>query len=182
MSNSGNMNSRDENSGSYNSGNWNSGVMNSGSRNSGNWNSGNCNSGDCNSGSRNSGDGNSGCWNSGNYSSGVFNTEKTPKIKIFDIESEWTIYDWYCSDAYMIMNECPYTHSYFVSTKYMTEEEKAKHPEYKIIGGYTKTLVVTNEEKQAWWDNLSDEDKQVVYSIPNFDADKFEMCTGIKPV
>ena len=174
--NSGNRNSGYRNSGNRNSGDWNSGYCNSGNRNSGNWNSGDWNSGDCNSGYRNSGD-----WNSGDWNSGLFNTDKNPKIKIFDIESEWTMNEWHNSLAYQVMIRCPNTHSEFISLENMTEEEKANHPEYKTIGGYIKTFIITNAERQVWWNNLSDENKQAVYSIPNFDADKFEMCTGIKP-
>ena len=161
--NSGNGNSGSENSGDNNSGNMNSGSRNSGSENSGNWNSGNGNSGNRNSGngnsgSENSGNWNSGNWNSGNWNSGIFNTEKNPKIKIFDTLSDWTINDWYKSDAYRVMCDCPYTNPYFINKDNMTDEER----------------------KQKWWDGLSEADKQAVYDLPNFDANKFEMCTEIK--
>ena len=192
--NSGNRNSGDWNSGNRNSGDWNSGDRNSGNRNSGNRNSGNCNSGNWNSGNRNSGDRNSGDynngdrnsgnwnsgdWNSGDWNSGVFNTEKNPKIKIFDTESDWTMNDWYNSKAYNVMSDCPYTYSTYIYESDMTDIEKANHPEYKTIGGYVKTFVATAKDKQKWWDNLSDEDKQAVYDIPFFDANKFRQCTEI---
>jgi len=38
----------------------------------------------------------------------------------------------------------------------------------------------TVEDKQKWWDGLSEDDKNAVKSLPNFDADKFYICTGIK--
>ena len=158
-------NTSESNSGYCNSGYCNSGYCNSGNRNSGDWNSGNRNSGD---------------WNSGNRNSGVFNTEKNPKIKLFDKESDWTFANWYNSNAYGVMAYCPYTHSYFINEFNMTDEEKAIHPEYKTIGGYVKTFIATKENKQNWWNNLSSEDRQSVYDLPNFDAYKFEMCTGIK--
>ena len=110
----------------------------------------------------------------------MFNTEKKPKIKLFDKESDWTIDDWYNSNAYDVMACCPYTHSDFINEFNMTDEEKANHPEYKTIGGYVKTFIATKEDKQNWWNNLSNEDRQSVYDLPNFDADKFEMCTEIK--
>ena len=143
-------------------------------------NSGNCNSGNWNSGSRNSGSRNSGDWNSGNRNSGIFNTEKNPTIKIFDIETDWRISDWYDSQAYDVMRNCPYTYSKFICECDMSNEEKENHPEYKTIGGYVKTFIVTKEDKQIWWDDLTDKDKQAVYKLPNFNAEKFEMCTGIK--
>ena len=177
-SNSGDRNSGNRNSGYWNSGDWNSGNRNSGERNSGDRNSGDWNSGYWNSGDRNSGDRNSGDWNSGDSNSGLFNTEKNPKLKMFDKESDWTIDDWIRSDARYIMSTCPYTYSDFVSESNMTDEEKEKHPEHKTIGGYIKTFVATEEDKEKWWNELSDEDKEVIKSLPNFDFDKFRQCVG----
>ena len=166
-------NSNSSNSGYRNSGNWNSGNRNSGDSNSGYRNSGNWNSGD-----RNSGDSNSGDWNSGDWNSGLFNTEKNPKLKIFDKESDWTIDDWINSDAKCIMNTCPYTYSDFIEESKMTYEEKENHPEYKTIGGYVKTFVATKEDKEKWWNELSDEEKEIIKALPNFDFDKFRECVG----
>ena len=168
------------NSGYYNSGNRNSGNRNSGNYNSGNYNSGYYNSGDYNSGYYNSGNRNSGNYNSGDYNSGVFNTDKNPKIKMFDKESNWTISDWSHSNACYIMSDIPCTYSNFIWESDMSDEEKENHPEYKTIGGYVKTFVATDEDKQKWWDNLNKKDKDEVLSLPNFDADKFYQCTGIK--
>ena len=176
--NSGDWNSGNCNSGNRNSGNWNSGDCNSGNRNSGNCNSGNRNSGNCNSGNCNSGNRNSGDWNSGNCNSGVFCSDS--KIKIFDKESDWTIEDWYNSKARTVMYYCPCSYSYFVYAGNMTVEEKARHPEHETIGGYVKVITVTDEDKQKWWDSLTEDEKQAVYDLPNFDADKFKQCTGIK--
>jgi hypothetical protein len=193
--NSGNWNSGDYNTGDYNGGNINSGNWNSGRHNSGNCNSGNCNSGDhnigdCNSGNWNcgywnsgdfnSGRWNTGCWNCGNYNSGAFNTEQKPTIKMFDKDSNWTIYDLYKSKAYCIMRKCPMSRTDVVCVRDMSEKEKENHPECKTLGWYTKTITVTEKDKQKWWDDLSDSDKQEVMLLPNFDADKFYQCTGIR--
>ena len=182
--NSGNGNSGTRNSGNWNSGDWNtgncnfgkcnSGDCNSGNNNSGDWNSGNRNSGDCNVGNRNSGD-----WNFGDCNSGVFNTVINPKIKIFDIESDWTMIDWFGSEAYTVMAKCPCSYSKFIDEITMSDEEKENHPEYKTLGGYVKTIFATNEDKQEWWDALSSNERQAVYNLPNFDAEKFMKCTGI---
>ena len=176
--NSGDLNSGYHNSGDCNSGERNSGDCNSGSDNSGNYNSGCENSGNYNSGCKNSGNYNSGYWNFGDYSSGIFNTEEDPKIKIFDKESDWTIKDWKSSEAYRIMMTCPYTFSCFVSRSAMTEEAKEEHPEYVTIGGYTKTVVATKEDKEKWWNDLAESDKEVIRALPNFDFDKFRQCVG----
>ena len=135
-----------------------------------------------NSGNRNSGYWNSGDWNSGNRNSGVFNTSKEPTIKMFDKESSWTIRDWNNSNARCILDRCPYTYSAFISKSDMSDEEKAKHPEHNTIDGYVKTFFATKEDKQNWWDNLSDADKQKCYDLPNFDADKFVECLGIEHI
>ena len=166
--NSGYCNSGDRNSGDYNSGDWNSGD----------WNSGDSNSGYCNSGNCNSGDWNSGNWNSGNWNSGLFNSEENPKLKMFNNMSDWTINDWNNSDARRIMNTCPYTHSNFIDKSDMTDEEKENHPEYKTIGGFVKVFIVTKKEKEDWWNKLSDEDKDIIKSLPNFDFDIFRKCVG----
>jgi len=178
--NSGDCNSGYRNSGDRNSGDWNSGDWNSGYRNSGDRNSGDRNSGDRNSGYRNSGDWNSGDWNSGDWNSGIFCTAKKPFIRIFDKDSDWTIDDWLYSDAKDVMNQCPYPYSDFISAEKMSDEEKDNHPEHKTIGGYVKVISVTQEDKQNWWDELTDEKRQCVLDLPNFDSDKFYECTGIR--
>lgn len=166
--NAGDFNSGDSNSGDYNSGNNNSGIHNSGDYNSGKYNSGYINSGNFNSGD----------WNSGNYSSGIFNTEKNPKIKMFDKESDWTIKDWKKSKAHHIMAACPCTYSCFVPKSAMTEEEKKEHPEYETTGGYVKIVAATKEDKEKWWNGLVESDKEIIRALPNFDFDKFRQCVG----
>ena len=185
--NSGYMNSGDRNSGVWNSGDknsgdWNSGDKNSGDRNSGDRNSGDWNSGDRNSGYRNSGVWNSGDWNSGDKNSGVFNTEKNPTIKMFDKVSSWTYDDWYDSRARRIMAGCPYSYSDYIPADDMTDEEKENHPEHKTIGGFVKVFTATTEDKQKWWDSLSESDKNEVKALPNFNADKFCKCVGIEHI
>ena len=161
--NSGNCNSGDDNPGNYNTGDCNNGDGNSGNYNTGVYNSGNFNIGSYNSGVYNNGDWNSGDWNKGDHHAGIFNCEENPKIKIFDKESGWTMKDWKNSRAYAIMIRCPfYTHS-----EYDNELKKIFHK-------------ATLEDIQKWWDELIEDDKNTVKSLPNFDAEKFYLCTGIK--
>ena len=186
--NSGNWNSGNRNSGNWNSGNCNSGNRNSGNRNSGNWNSGNCNSGNrnsgnwnsgnCNSGNRNSGDCNSGDWNSCSFSNGCFNTAE-PKIYLFNKLSDWTYMDWLDSDARYLLNQIPGDVLEYVLFEDMTDEERAEHPEAEVTGGYLKE---SHDSKtvQDWWDTLSEEQKKIIKSLPNFDAEIFREITGIE--
>lgn len=170
--NSGNRNSGDCNSGDCNSGGCNSGDWNSGGCNSGNRNSGNCNSGDCNSGDWNSGD-----WNSGNRNSGIFCTE-TPKLKLFNKDSDMSWDDWIHSEARRILvwnSEL----SVWIYANNMSDEEKQDNPDYETTGGYLKVFTY-KEMCKNMWESITDSEKEVITNIPNFDKGIFEEITGIK--
>ena len=186
--NSGNYNTGDGNTGDYNTGckntgNYNTGNCNTGYRNTGDYNTGYRNTGDYNTGYRNTGDYNTGNWNTGDYniidaSSGCFCTEHQ-KILIFDKSSNWTIKDWFGSDARYILDSIPNNIVEWIYESDMTDIEKEKNPTYKTTGGYLKILN-KSEAAQVWWDGLDTTDKNIIKSIPNFDAEKFQKCTGIK--
>ena len=177
--NSGNFNSGDCNSGYINSGNRNSGNFNSGSRNSGDWNSGSRNSGDwnsgrCNSGSHNSGNWNSGDWNSGNYNSGFFCTN-SPKLRLFNKETDFTMEEFIKTEWYAVL-----TSGKFNLTKWRayTDEEKAQDERKRFIDGELITIPY-KEACANWWASLSEKDKAIIKTIPNFDANIFAEITGI---
>jgi hypothetical protein len=175
--NSGDWNSGDWNSGNWNSGDWNSGNCNSGNRNSGNWNSGDWNSGNCNSGDWNSGNCNSGDWNTTSFSNGCFNTV-SPKIYMFNKPTDWTFEQWFNCRARRLLNEiddCPLEYVYLSD---MTDEEKAAHPEAETTGGYLKERTMADNARK-WWEGLSADDRNVILSLPNFDAAIFKEITGI---
>nr|DAF72690.1 MAG TPA: hypothetical protein [Caudoviricetes sp.] len=175
--NSGDRNSGNWNSGNWNSGDWNSGDSNSGDRNSGNWNSGNWNSGDRNSGDRNSGNWNSGDWNATSFSNGCFNTASS-KIYMFNKPTDWTFEQWFNCRARRLLNQiddCPLEYVYLSD---MTDEEKAAHPEAETTGGYLKECTIA-DNAQKWWDGLNNDDRNVILSLPNFDAAIFKKVTGI---
>lgn len=179
--NSGNYNSGNRNSGYHNSGNYNSGNYNSGYRNSGYRNSGYYNSGNCNSGYYNSGYYNSGHHNSGNCNSGYCNTN-SPKVRMFNHETEFNFNDESIVRFKEILFDCPQSYEYsdFIDKSEMSEEEIIKHPECEIIGGYIKTIIV-EADKQKWWDeDVSDDDKEFIKSLPYFDADIFYECVGVR--
>ena len=62
---------------------------------------------------------------------------------------------------------------------YMTDEEKAAHPEHLTTGGYLKT-VDFKTACQRMWGRLNDEEKEAIKEIPNFDAAVFKEITGIE--
>ena len=148
------------------------GRCNSGNRNSGDWNSGNRNSGNRNSGNRNSGD-----WNKTSFSNGCFNTV-SPKIYMFNKPTDWTFEQWFnCRARYLLnqIEDCPLEYVWFDS---MTDEEKAAHPEAKTTGGYLKERT-TADNARKWWAGLSADDRNIIFSLPNFDAAIFKEITGI---
>ena len=176
--NTGNRNTGDWNTGNRNTGNWNTGDWNTGNRNTGDWNTGNRNTGNWNTGDWNTGNWNTGDWNKSSFNTGCFNTEEQ-KITLFNKPSDITYNDWLRSDARYLLNQIPKDVVEWVYEEGMTDEEKAANPTYETTGGYLKVL---NESEcgQLWWGSLSDFQKNYIKSIPNFDAEIFEQCTGIK--
>ena len=166
--NSGYRNSGDLNSGDLNSGDLNSGDLNSGDLNSGYLNSGDLNSGDLNSGYLNSGYRNSGIFNKTNGSNGVFcNVE--PKICIFNIQTDWTLKEFYNSKYYDAIMSSDFP---------LTEWKRDDNPAENGVDG--KLIVNTYEDAcRRWWDGMSQRNKDIIKSIPHFNIDVFCDITGI---
>ena len=171
--NTGNRNTGNRNTGDCNTGDWNTGNRNTGNRNTGNRNTGNRNTGDCNTGDWNTGD-----WNRSSFNAGCFNTEEQ-KVTMFNKPSDWTYRQWLNSDARYLLNQIPKSVVEWVCSSDMTDEEKAAHPTHETTGGYLKVLD-ESECGQLWWDGLNEQQREVIFSLPNFDPDIFEQCTGIK--
>ena len=155
------------NTGKACTGRWNSGDWNSGDQNSGNWNSGN----------RNSGNRNSGDWNATSFSNGCFNTV-SPKIYMFNKPTDWTFERWFNCRARRLLNDIDDCQLEYVYLSAMTDEEKAAHPEAETTGGYLKERT-TADNAWKWWAGLSAADRNVILSLPNFDAAIFREITGI---
>ena len=130
-------------------------------RNSGDMNSGDWNSGDMNSGNRNSGYMNSGALFNSLCSKKMFflfNKPCTEKeyMKLYDINMSWFVLtEWI----------------YWIN---MTAEEKDKHPQANITGGYLKT----HDYKEAW-SKCPKEALEKIKKLKNFDARVFKEITGI---
>ena len=170
--NTGDCNTGDRNTGDGNTGNWNSGNWNSGDWNTGNWNTGNWNTGDWNSGNWNSGD-----WNATSFSNGCFNTASS-KIYMFNKPTDWTFEQWFNCRALRLLNKIDDCLLEYVYLYDMTDEEKAAHPEAETTGGYLKERTIA-DNAQKWWDGLNNDDRNVILSLPNFDAAIFKETTGI---
>jgi len=167
-----NRNSGDGNSGHWNSGHWNSGDWNSGHGNSGHGNSWDRNSGDGNSGHGNSGHRNSGDWNSGHWNSGMFNSNE-PFLRMFNKETILKKSEFDCSkiNINLKINE-------WVPEKKMNDEEKKSNPKFFVTKGYLKTI----DYKEAWkiaWKDTTEETKNFIKNLPNFDSVIFYDIAGI---
>ena len=159
--------------GCCNTGDWNTGDKNTGNKNTGDWNTG-----DKNTGNKNTGNCNTGDWNKSSFNTGCFNTEEQ-KILLFNKPSDMTYRDWYESDARWLLNQIPKDVVEWIYSEDMTDEEKAEHPTHETTGGYLKVLD-ESECGQIWWGSLSDRQKNIIKAIPNFDAEIFFQCTGIR--
>lgn len=207
--NSGSCNSGNHNVGDYNAGDMNLGDLNIGEKNYGLGNHGNrnygCgNIGDSNLGSRNIGYGNSGRNNIGNGNSGTgnigygnvgdlnigdYNASKCSygcfntapgEFRLFNKPTDWTMDTWTNSEAYRVMATMPKAGTSWIFPGSMSAAQKRKYSEYKVLRGYLRKDKVGNVTRQHWWDHLlSDEERQAVLSIPNFDPKIFKKCTGI---
>lgn len=111
----------------------------------------NFNTGYRNTGNYNSGDFNTGYHNSGDHNSGRWNSGCFNTDQNPKINMFNKSSDWTMDD-------------------WLWSEAR------KIVLG----LFWEEEEKQDRWENLSEEDKAIVMNLPNFDAEIFEECTGIR--
>jgi len=174
--NLGEHNTGSENVGNYNVGDCNFGAFNTGSENVGNYNVGDCNFGYKNSGDGNVGNYNSGDFNTGNCNFGTFNTI-TPKMSFFNKVSEIKYEEWIKHPAYFVIQK--FYLIPFIPQKDMTEKEKENFPRYMIDRGYLKKYdykIACN----MWWDKLTEDEKEIFQTIPNFDKDVFFEITGIE--
>ena len=171
------VNTGNRNTGNRNTGDWNTGNRNTGNRNTGNRNTGNRNTGDWNTGNCNTGDWNTGNWNTGDRNTGFFNTN-TPKQFIFNKETNLEFEEIKSLKGVKILN-CNYENSWWVYSENMSEYEKEKHPEHETTGGYLKTIPF-KDACRIMWDNLTQEEKEEVKKLPNFDNNIFKEITGIE--
>ena len=117
---------------------------------------------------------NSGNWNSGDWNSGFFCTN-SPKLRLFNKETDFTMEEFMKTEWYAVL-----TSGKFNLTKWRTytDEEKAQDERKRLIGGELITIPY-KEACANWWASLSEKDKAIIKTIPNFDANIFAEITGI---
>jgi len=186
LKNTGDCNTGDWNTGDCNTGDCNTGDCNTGDRNTGYRNTGNRNTGDCNTGYRNTGNWNTGDWNTGNRNTGNWNTGDrntgffstiTPKATLFEKPTDMPFDEINEIPGIQILN-WNYENNWWICSDNMTEEEKAAHPEHETLGGYLKSIPF-KDACALMWKNLTNDEKEKVKAIPNFDSDIFYRITGI---
>ena len=149
------------NHGNCNAGFYNNGYSNTGCRNTGDCNSGSGNTGDYNTGHRNIGNHNTGDDNKGNCNTGRRNkgNRNTGDYNV----SSYNVGCFNTEEPKLTMFNKPSDWTYDD-----WRFSLARRIIYRIISG------------ELDWSRLVDEEKDVIRSLPNFDPDIFEKCTGIK--
>ena len=174
--NTGNCNTGDCNTGNCNTGNWNTGNCNTGNWNTGNWNTGDCNTGNWNTGDWNTGNWNTGDWNTTNYSTGFFNSVEQ-NIFLFNKPTSMSRNEIHSLKGIQIL-DWNFENSWWIYSVNMSDDEKKSNPTYETTGGYLKTVDFKTACKMMW-ENLSENERQEVMKLPNFDSNIFYEITGI---
>ena len=181
--NSGGCNKGNFNSGSYNSGHHNTGDSNNGSNNTGDFNDGYRNTGNRNQGSFNSGHSNTGTHNSGHSNSGKYNTGdfNAGHCNVGNFNNgDFNVGDYNnASHTIGCFNTKNQKLKFFDKETDMTLEQwqvsEAKH-----LLDYVVMLSDSPTDANERWNKLRENEKSIIMNIPNFDAKKFELITGIK--
>ena len=147
------------------------GLKNTGNRNTGNYNTGNWNTGDWNTGDWNTGD-----YNSTNYSTGFFNSVEQ-NIFLFNKPTSMSRDEIHSLKGIQILN-WNFENSWWIYSVNMSDDEKKANPKYETTGGYLKTVDFKTACKMMW-ENLSENERQEVMKLPNFDSNIFYEITGI---
>ena len=166
MSNTGDRSTGYRSTGDWSTGDWSTGYRSTGDRSTG----------DRSTGYGSTGDWSTGDWSTSDYSTGVFSTIDDSGWSIFNKETSWDRANWDSSEARSLL--CRMALTEWVDSSRMTDKEKSENETHKTTGGYLKVY----EYKEAcniMWDSFTKEEKEVIKSIPNFDANIFKEITGI---
>ena len=96
----------------------------------------------------------------------------------FDKPTDMTLEQWWSSDACRLMDRIDFTPVVWVWSDDMTDKEKSNYPEHETTGGYLK-IRDNSDYCKEWWKGLTKKEKNIIKSIPNFDAEKFYEITGV---
>ena len=96
-------------------------------------------------------------------------------MRLFNKETDFTMEEFMETKWYAVLPSGEFN---LTKWRYYTDEEKAQDERKRLIGGELITIPY-KEACANWWASLSDEDKAIIKTIPNFDADIFYKITGI---
>lgn len=166
--NTGYFNIGDRNPGNYNTGNENSGICNTGC-----WNDGSENAGDHNSGCDNTGNYNYGHWNSGHYNKGDHNTGlcNIGKNNVGDFNFGDGHVGCFCLNSNQKIQLFDEETDWTIDTWRNSSAFNILH--HVLLNPYDKDV------KQKIWDDIPIVSRYIIYLLPNFDMNKFELCTGL---
>lgn len=119
---------------------------------------------------------NTGDWNSTNYSTGFFNSVEQ-NIFLFNKPTSMSR-DKICSLKGIQILNWNFENSWWIYSVNMSDDEKKSNPTYETTGGYLKTVDFKTACKMMW-ENLSENERQEVMKLPNFDSNIFYEITGI---
>ena len=103
-----------------------------------------------------------------------------PECLIFDMPSGMTLREWRGSEAASIMGRIEVDCPEWKSWEALSPEERELHAGLECQGGMLVEPRSTAPRFKAWWGSLTDRERGVIMAIPNFDADKWKMITGIE--
>ena len=127
-------------------------------------------------GLKNTGDWNTGDYNSTNYSTGFFNSVEQ-NIFLFNKPTSMSRDEIHSLKGIQILN-WNFENSWWIYSVNMSDDEKKANPKYETTGGYLKTVDFKTACKMMW-ENLSENERQEVMKLPNFDSNIFYEITGI---
>ena len=148
-------------------------MNNTGNNNNGSNNAGSNNTGDRNAGSNNTGYFNTGNWNACNRESGFFNTAQSKTIRVFNKDCDIEVWDDHEKPKFLYFDL-----TQWIPTSRMSDQEKEDFDTHETTDGYLKQYEY-KEAFQKSYNNASDEDKALLLTLPNFDADVFFEISGV---
>lgn len=87
--------------------------------------------------------------------------------------------DWYeaCKPNWMFVDLTKW-----IDASDMTDKEKEAFPSYVTTGGYLKPYADLKAAYAEAWEEASEEDRELTFKLPNFDAVVFEEIFGFNPL
>ena len=96
-------------------------------------------------------------------------------MRLFNKETDFTMEEFMETEWYAVLTSGEFN---LTKWRYYTDEEKAQDERKRLIGGELITIPY-KEACANWWASLSEVDKAIIKTIPNFDANIFAEITGI---